>query len=279
VLPYIISFLPHIFLVFLSYFSVPRLSCKSYFFYRNFFILFYIFLSLSPFSIFLIFYFCICTSLHSTCTFISVIYHFHFAELYNYLSLSVHLFTYISPFFSFSIALFRSICIYILVGFGRACAPVRCAHPSFWAHCHPKRGAARPPCPSQLRCFSFDPQKYIKSIQLGPPTSKAFFTPLNHMQTAEAPPAHRSSADPSRNILGSKLCTGATIRPTFSGFLFYIFLIFSFCYSLLFIFFLFISFYPSLLISSFSSRRCYMYSSSSYILLFLYCKLFVVLQT
>ncbi len=26
---------------------------------------------------------------------------------------------------------------YILpVGFGRACAPVRCAHPSFWAHCH-----------------------------------------------------------------------------------------------------------------------------------------------
>ncbi len=22
----------------------------------------------------------------------------------------------------------------VLVGFGRACAPVRCAHPSFWAH-------------------------------------------------------------------------------------------------------------------------------------------------
>ncbi len=31
-----------------------------------------------------------------------------------------------------------------LVGFGRACAPVRCAHPSFWAHCHTQRGAARP---------------------------------------------------------------------------------------------------------------------------------------
>jgi len=31
------------------------------------------------------------------------------------------------------------------VGFGRACAPVRCAHPSFWAHCHAQRGAARPP--------------------------------------------------------------------------------------------------------------------------------------
>ncbi len=25
--------------------------------------------------------------------------------------------------------------ILILVGFGRACAPVRCAHPSLWAHC------------------------------------------------------------------------------------------------------------------------------------------------
>ena len=33
----------------------------------------------------------------------------------------------------------------LLVGFGLACAPVRCAHPSFWAHCHAKRGAARPP--------------------------------------------------------------------------------------------------------------------------------------
>ncbi len=38
------------------------------------------------------------------------------------------------------------------MGFGRACAPVRCAHPSFWAHCHAHRGASRPTCPSQLRC-------------------------------------------------------------------------------------------------------------------------------
>jgi hypothetical protein len=36
--------------------------------------------------------------------------------------------------------------IYKLVfGFGLACAPVRCAHPSFWAHCHAKRGAAHTP--------------------------------------------------------------------------------------------------------------------------------------
>jgi hypothetical protein len=46
----------------------------------------------------------------------------------------------------------------LLVGFGLACAPVRCAHPSFWAHCHAKRGAARPR-PSQLRCFIFIGQK------------------------------------------------------------------------------------------------------------------------
>ena len=31
-----------------------------------------------------------------------------------------------------------------LVGFGRACAPVRCTHPSFGAYRHAKRGAARP---------------------------------------------------------------------------------------------------------------------------------------
>ncbi len=31
------------------------------------------------------------------------------------------------------------------MGFGLACAPVRCAHQSFWGICHAKRGAARPP--------------------------------------------------------------------------------------------------------------------------------------
>ncbi len=33
----------------------------------------------------------------------------------------------------------------ILVGFSRACAPVRCAHPPFWPLKHSQRGAARPP--------------------------------------------------------------------------------------------------------------------------------------
>jgi hypothetical protein len=77
--------------------------------------------------------------------------------------------------------------MYILVGFGRACAPLRCAHLSFlsslphkkgrcapprlrartclfWAHYHTKRGAARPPRLSQLRCFLFSPL----SFPLGP---------------------------------------------------------------------------------------------------------------
>ncbi len=35
--------------------------------------------------------------------------------------------------------------IKVLVGFGREFAPVRCAHPSFWAYQHAKRGTARPP--------------------------------------------------------------------------------------------------------------------------------------
>ncbi len=120
----------------------------------------------------------------------------------------------------------------VLVDFGRACAPVRCAHPSFLAHCHPKRGAARPPpCPSQLRCFSVDPQKYIKSIELKPPIVASL-------------------------ILPAIFCG----QPVFS--FLYSSWIFSFCYSLLFFLsFLFPS-YPSFLISSYSSRRYY--SSSSY---------------
>ncbi len=39
------------------------------------------------------------------------------------------------------------------MGFGRACAPVRCAYPSFWAYEHAKGGAARPPRPVH-RCFA-----------------------------------------------------------------------------------------------------------------------------
>jgi hypothetical protein len=77
-----------------------------------------------------------------------------------------------------------------------------------------------------------------------------------------ARPAHCSFADNSINILGSKLCTGATIRPNILVFLFYSFWIFSFSYPLIFLLSFSISSYPFLLISSYSSHRCY--SSSSY---------------
>ena len=163
--------------------------------------------------------------------------------------------------------------------------------PVFLSSLPPQTGrCAPPPCPSQLRCFSFDPQKYIKSIQLGQPTSKAFFTPLDHMQTAEAMKYEVPWPRPSQlrgsfpQYFGVKIMCRCDHTPYFFRFFFSIFLdlfflLFCSFSSLLFNFFLFFSSYPSLLISSFSSRRCYMYSSSSYILLFLYCKLFVVLQT
>ena len=120
-----------------------------------------------------------------------------------------------------------------------------------------------PPRPSQLRCFLFNPQKYLQSIELGPPTSRASFFPMNHrgyeIWGPLPHPAHRSFADPSGNIFGVKLCSNATIRPNF--FVFYSFWIF-FCYSLLFLLSFSLYSYSSLLISSYSSRRCY--SSSSY---------------
>jgi hypothetical protein len=99
-----------------------------------------------------------------------------------------------------------------------------------------------PPCPSQLRCFSVDPQKYIKSIELEPPIVASLIRPAIFCGQNYVP-----------------------VRPVFS--FLYSSWIFSFCYSLLFSSLLFISFlsifsYPSLLISSYSSRMYF--SSSSY---------------
>jgi hypothetical protein len=60
----------------------------------------------------------------------------------------------------------------ILVGFGRACAPVRCAHPSFWAHCHAHRRFAAPP---KIKSGLF-PETNIFPLwpELGPP-GRIFF--------------------------------------------------------------------------------------------------------
>jgi hypothetical protein len=86
-------------------------------------------------------------------------------------------------------------------------------------------------------------------------------------------PAHRSFADPSRNILGSKLCAGATIRANFFCFSFFYIGFGSFLFVILF--YLFSSF------SSLLSFSSYLFSTilRLLILLFLYLKLFIVLQT
>jgi hypothetical protein len=90
--------------------------------------------------------------------------------------------------------------------------------PVFLSSLPPQLGAARPPLPIAASLLLIRQ----KSIQCGPPTSKAFFTPLNHMQTAEAPPAHRSSADPFRNILGQNYVPVRHYALIFSVFPFFI---------------------------------------------------------
>ncbi len=120
--------------------------------------------------------------------------------------------------------------------------------PVFLSLLLPQTGALRAPSPSPIALiFLFNPQKYIKSIELGPPTASAFFFPLDHRGYEIWGPLpstpDRSFADPSGNILGSKLCTGATIRPNlFRFFLFpfvldLFFLLFSSFSSDLFLFF------------------------------------------
>ncbi len=105
----------------------------------------------------------------------------------------------------------------ILVGFGPACAPVRCAHPSFWAHCHPQTGRCAPPSPPVAASLLLI--WHLKIHKISAPR-----------------PAHRSFADPSGNILGSKVYTGATIHTKF--FRFFSSLVFgSFPFVSLFLFF------------------------------------------
>ena len=88
-------------------------------------------------------------------------------------------------------------------------------------------GALRaPPRPLRLRCFLFDPQKYLQPIELGPPSGRPRQGLFSFHWTTEAMkyeipcprPAHRSFADPSDNIFGVNLCTDATIRPNYFGF-------------------------------------------------------------
>ncbi len=153
--------------------------------------------------------------------------------------------------------------------------------PAFFSSLPPPNGALRtpPPHPLQLSCFLFDPKKYIKSIQPGPPTSRTFFFP----------PYRRGYEVPCPPSRPSQLCwffrqyfrVKSIYRCDhthyfFPVFLFFSFWIFFFCVSLLFLLSFSISSYSSLLISSYSSRRAIL---RLLILLLLYFKLFIVLQT
>ncbi len=50
-----------------------------------------------------------------------------------------------------------------LVVFGRACAPVCCAHPSFWSHCHAQRDAACPPAYRSIAAFIYPSKLSMRS--------------------------------------------------------------------------------------------------------------------
>ncbi len=54
-----------------------------------------------------------------------------------------------------------------LVGFGRACAPGRCAHQSFLDSLTCKTGRCAPPRTSQIRCFLFTPQNFPSGLSQG----------------------------------------------------------------------------------------------------------------
>ncbi len=151
------------------------------------------------------------------------------------------------------------------MGFGRACAPVHCAPRLFGLIATPN-GALGAPVPAH-RCFLFDPQKYIKSVDLGPPTSSAFFFPQEHRgyemrSTCPPPPASPIAALLILPAIfwGQNYVQVPPYALIFLVFLFYSFWIFSFSYSLPFLL--------SFLISSYSSRRCYSSSSFSSPLIF-----------
>jgi hypothetical protein len=75
------------------------------------------------------------------------------------------------------------------------------------------------PRPMQLRCFSFDPKKYIKSIELGTPKSKAFFFPSDHMQTEEARPSQLCCSF--QQYFGVKIMYRCDHTPEFFRFFFF----------------------------------------------------------
>ncbi len=170
---------------------------------------------------------------------------------------------------------FRKRDIQTLVGFGLACAPVRCAHPSFSAHCHTKQGAARPP-PIAAPLLIIRPPKINKINRTWAAHIQGIFLSTgpqrqwNMRSLAPGPPIAAS-------LILSAIFWGQNVpvQPYGLTFSIFVFVFYSFS-SLLFNFFLFISSYPSLLtvpllILLIGTMLCL------HILIFLYFKLFVLL--
>jgi hypothetical protein len=137
------------------------------------------------------------------------------------------------------------------VGFGRACAPVRCAHPSFWVHCHAKRGAARPPPPIAASLLLIRPPKIFTIYRTWAAHVKNFFFPLKYeVPCPLAPPIAASLILPAI-FLGSNY---VPMRP-YAIFRFSLFSIDfgSFLFVILFFFFSPFQFLLILLFLSFSS--------------------------
>jgi hypothetical protein len=139
----------------------------------------------------------------------------------------------------------------------RPCA----ARPRLFGLIATPNGALRtPPRPSQLRCFLFYSQKYIKSVELWLPTLRAFFFPQEHIgYEILGPPApciaHRSFANPSGNTVfwGQNYVPVPPYALIFVGFSFLLdlfFLLFFSLSTLLFNIFLFFSSYLVLFFSS-----------------------------
>jgi len=95
----------------------------------------------------------------------------HWFQLWSGSSILVHLRIQIQQFRSirFRIPVLDLGFYRLLVGFGRACAPGRCAHPSFWAQSYAQRGAAGPPAhrsyaaPSKIKNRLFPETKCFPS--------------------------------------------------------------------------------------------------------------------
>ena len=159
------------------------------------------------------------------------------------------------------------------MGFGLACAPVRCAHLSFWAHCHPKRGTARPPPAHRSFAASYSTPKIYKIYPTLAAHVKDFFlSTVPQRLWGPLPPVPPLPAI----FWGQKYIPVRPYALIFSVFIFFSFWIFSFRYSLLFLLSFSISSYSSLLISFYSFRRAIL---RLLILLLLYFQLFVALHT